>query len=285
MAKAGASAPIWSCHLVDIHRAMADGLPGDIEEFKAAMNDPEGWAQEFECQFLDAHTILLPYEVIANCESIEAREVCAPEFWLARTSVPKVMGLDFGRHRDLTIAWVLARIGDVWQTIEVLPLEKMPTDQQVEILRPRIQQCGRVCLDYTGAGVGLGDYLAREFRPYDPARHQFGKIELCNFSNTLKVDVFSKLRMAFEQRSLRVPVSRAIREDLHSVNRVCTANGQITYRAPHSPDGHADRCTALALALRASEKGAMGCSIESVPRRPSPYDMGVGRSSRRSCPL
>ena len=49
--------------------------------------------------------------------------------------------------------------------------------------------------------------------------------------------------------------SRAIREDLHSLNRVSTPAGQITYRAPHSADGHADRCTALALALRAAGDG------------------------------
>jgi len=71
--------------------------------------------------------------------------------------------------------------------------------------------------------------------------------------------------MAFEKRNLRVPVNRAIREDLHSINRVSTPTGQITYRAPHSPDGHADRCTALALALRAAEQGHIGCSGETVP--------------------
>jgi phage FluMu gp28-like protein len=98
-------------------------------------------------------------------------------------------------------------------------LEKMPSDRQEEILRHRIRQCDRVCFDYTGPGVGLGDYLVKEFRPYEPERHKFGKIELCHFSNTLKVDIFSKLRMAFEKRNLRVPVNRAIREDLHSLNR------------------------------------------------------------------
>jgi hypothetical protein len=64
-------------------------------------------------------------------------------------------------------------------------------------------------------------------------RHNFGKIEQCHFSNTLKLEIFSKLRMAFEKRSLRAPVNRAIREDLHSVNRVSSPTGQITYRAPH----------------------------------------------------
>jgi phage FluMu gp28-like protein len=74
------------------------------------------------------------------------------------------------------------------------------------------------------------------------------------------------MRMAFEKRTLRVPVNRVIREDLHSVNRVTTPAGQINYRAPHNADGHADRCTALALALRAAGDGNVSPCIESWPR-------------------
>ncbi|HEY3860827.1 MAG TPA: terminase family protein [Verrucomicrobiae bacterium] len=274
----------WSCHLIDIHSAVRQGLPVDIEELKAALDDPEGWAQEFECQFLDVQSVLLPYELIAACESAEAIAAAPADFWQGSRPWPLVMGLDFGRRQNLTVAWVLARMGDVWQTVEVLELDKMPTDQQVEILRPRIRHCGRVCLDYTGPGVGLGDYLAKEFRPYEPEKHQFGKIELCNFSSALKVDIFSKLRMAFENRGVRVPVSRVIREDLHSVNRVSSPNGQITYRAPHCADGHADRCTALALALRAGGSGPVRMSAESVPRR-FPANARPGETARNQCPL
>ena len=68
----------------------------------------------------------------------------------------------------------------------------------------------------------------------------------------MKVDIFSKLRIAFDQRRWQVPINRAFREDLHSVNRVTTPGGNVTYRAPHTADGHADRCTALALCNRAS---------------------------------
>jgi phage FluMu gp28-like protein len=279
------NSPLWSCHLVDIHKAKRDGLPVNIEELRAALNDPEGWAQEFECQFLDVQTVLLPYDLIATCESSEAAVTAPPGYWQGARPFPMVMGLDFGRRHDLTVAWVLARMGDVWVTVEVLALEKTPTDQQVEILRPRIQQCGRVCVDYTGPGVGLGDYLVKEFRQYEPEKHHFGKIELCNFTSTLKVDIFSKLRMAFENRGVRVPVSRDVREDLHSLNRVSSASGQISYRAPHSADGHADRCTALALALRAGGDGPVRCRIESVPRRPGPRDLGAGRGGRQQFPL
>jgi phage FluMu gp28-like protein len=280
------SSPKWSCHFVDIHRAVADGLPANIEELKAAMDDPEGWAQEFECQFLDAQSTLLPYEMIAACESLEATAAVPFQFWQARPPFPLVMGIDFGRRHDLTVAWTLKQVGDVQQTVEVLEMDRTPTPEQVEQLRPRLRQARRVCLDYTGGGMGLGDYLAREFGAWDPATHKFGKIELCHFSNPLKLEIFSKLRMAFEERGVRVPVNRAIREDLHSVNRVSTATGQVTYRAPHNADGHADRCTALALALRAAGDGRVLriCSA-SVKIHPSLDFFGVGKFSAKDWPM
>jgi phage FluMu gp28-like protein len=258
--------PTWSCHFVDIHRAVSEGLEVNVEEIRAAFDDPEGWAQEFECQFLDVQATLLTYDMIAACESLEATASVPPEFWESPPPSPLVMGIDFGRRHDLTVAWTLKPLGDVQQTVEVLEMHRTPTPEQVERLRPRLRRVRRVCLDYTGAGVGLGDYLVKEFGEWDPARHKFGKIELCHFSNPLKLEIFSKMRMAFEKRSLRVPINRVIREDLHSVTRVSTPPGQITYRAPHSADGHSDRCTALALALHAAGDGHVSMCIESWPR-------------------
>jgi len=127
------------------------------------------------------------------------------------------------------------------------------TPDQIDAMRHRIQAAHRVCLDRTGCGDGCADYLIKEFQEYKPDEHKFGKIELCNFSNDLKCSLFTKLRMAFDTLKLRVPVNREVREDLHSVSRATTPNGNVTYRAPRNADGHADRCTALALCLRASQ--------------------------------
>jgi phage FluMu gp28-like protein len=118
--------PIWKCHFVDIYRAQRDGLPVNIEELKAGMADAEGWAQEFECQFLDAQAVLLPYDLIAARESPEDTAIVPPEFWQATSSFPLVMGIDFGRRRDLTVAWTLKRSGDVLQTVEVLEMLPSP---------------------------------------------------------------------------------------------------------------------------------------------------------------
>lgn len=247
----GAGKAQWSCHKVTIHDAVAQGLPVDIEELREAIDDPEGWAQEFECEFMDAMSVLLSYELIATCESSEATSVAPLSFWDVPLRKQLVMGIDYGRKKDLTVAWTDDILGDVAQCREVLEMANTSTPDQVDRLRPRIKQVNRVCLDYTGPGIGMGDYLVKEFGEWKPEEHKFGKIELCNLSNPFKQDIFSKFRMSFEQRKRRVPISRVIREDLHSVHRTTTKNGQIAYKAPHTPDGHADRCTAGALANRA----------------------------------
>ncbi|MDE2104762.1 MAG: terminase family protein, partial [Patescibacteria group bacterium] len=73
--------PNWSKHHVDIYEAVKAGLPVNLDELKAGLDDPEGWAQEYECQFLDAAAVLLPYELIAGCESAEATTAVSPEWW------------------------------------------------------------------------------------------------------------------------------------------------------------------------------------------------------------
>lgn len=67
-----------------------------------------------------------------------------------------------------------------------------------------------------------------------------------------------------------------IRGDLHSIHRVVSQNGGIFYRATHSADGHSDRATALALALRTAEQAPVIAAASVVgSKRP-------GLSPRRS---
>lgn len=272
-----ATANGYSVHKVTIHDAIADGMPLDAEKLRRALDDPDAWAQEYECEPMDASSVLLPYDMIASCESAEATTVVAPEFWFGTQPGALVMGIDFARKRDLSVAWTNELLGDVGQTREVVEMKAMSTPDQIDVLRPRITRARRVCLDYTGPGVGMGDYLVKEFGEWDPARHLYGKIELVTFSQASKVDMFSKLRMAFEARTLRVPVSRVIREDLHSMQRVTSANGGISYRAPHTDDGHADRCTALALCVRAAGTGGATGGYEAVAgMRPENRRKGAG---------
>lgn len=242
----------WSCHRVTIANAVADGLPIDIEELRAALSDPDGWAQEYDpLDFIDSSAVLLPYDLIALCESPNATTAVPPEYWNTSSEFPIDLGIDFGRKKDMTCCVAAENLAGVQLIKEVLELHKMPTPEQVERLRPRIRKARRACLDYQGPGIGLGDYLVKEFGEYNPKQHRFGKIELCNFTMQFKCEVFPRLKTAFEHRKVMIPINRTFREDLHSVYRCVTDKGNITYMAPHTDDGHADRCTGLALCVRA----------------------------------
>jgi len=241
----------FSGHLVDIQRAVQDGLPADVELLRAGLDDPDAWAQEFECHPIDTSNVLLPYDLIALAESADATESAGDDFFEVRGN-PVFCGIDFGRSNDPTVCWTLERIGDLLWTREILVLHGVETPDQVNILRRRINRANRVCVDYTGPGIGFGDYLRREFGAYDPEAHEFGKIELCTFTVRFKRELFPTLRRQFTAPTrLRIPIARAVREDLHAMQQVLN-NGEYNYWAPRTRLGHSDRCTALALGARAA---------------------------------
>lgn len=256
----------YSKHKTTIHDAKAGGLPVDIDALRTGLDDPEGWAQEFECEFLDGSTVLLPYELIALAESSEATEVCDPAIFAPGSSRRLVCGIDFGRQNDPTVCVTLEQIAGLSFVREVLVLRAVDTPDQLAILRHRIAAAGRTCFDYTGPGVGLGDFMVKEFGSWDPEGHSFGRVELCTFTANFKRELFPRLRRRFEApTTLRIPNSRALREDLHSMQQVIT-NGQYNYWAPRTREGHSDRCTALALAVRAAGSGGGPVQYERVER-------------------
>ena len=247
----------WSRHLVTIYHAVLMGLPVDIEQLRQAFDDPDGFAQEFLCQFLDTNNVLLPYDLIAMAESADATEM-----WNmadAGKSNPTFCGVDFGRSSDPTVCWTLQQVGDVLWTREVLVLKSVSSPDQEQILKSRLQAAQRTCFDYTGPGIGLGDYLVDEkrggFGQWKPSEHKFGKVELFTFSAQSKRLLFPTMRARFKDAQgvckIRVPISTTIREDLHEMQQVIT-NGEYNYWSRRTREGHSDRCTALALAVRAA---------------------------------
>jgi phage FluMu gp28-like protein len=245
----------WSRHLVTIYHAVLMGLPVDIAQLREAFDDPDGFAQEFLCQFLDGSNVLLPYDIIALAESADATET-----WSIGDAGgnPVFLGIDFGRTNDPTVCWTLQRVGDILWTREVLVLKNVSSPDQEQILRDRIAACQRCCFDYTGPGIGLGDYLAKRFGIWKPEAHSFGKMDLCTFTVGFKRDLFPKLHQRFvAPTKIRIPISRTIREDLHEMQQVIT-NGEYNYWSRRTKEGHSDRCTALALGVRAAGKAGSG---------------------------
>lgn len=254
-------------HFLPVTQAVAEGLPLDLEDLRAGLQDPDAWSQEYLCEFVDSSTVLLPYDLIASCESASEAWLEMPGDW--RAAGPLFAGIDFGRERDLTVCVTLEQLGDVLHVREVLVLRQTPIPRQIELLAPRVERALKTSLDATGAGVAVADALVEKFKRHAPENHEHGLLETCKLDQARNCQIYGGLRHAFERRSVRVPPDENLREDLHSLQRVTGVSGALSYRAPRNKDGHSDRACALALGLRAS----------TLPRKSGP---GVCVGTRRA---
>lgn len=251
----------FSRHKTNIYDAVQDGLAVDIDGLKRGAGDPAGWRQEFECEFIDGETALLPYELIAGCEE-DQTEFGIPDF--GSGSGELYLGVDIGRKRDLTVFWLMERTGAILRTLDVRVMRGETFRRQAEYL-DALMHIGlpshdgglqyairRCCIDSTGIGMQLSE----------EAESRFGiRVEPVMFTNQIKERLAFGLRSEMEDRRVRIPADREIREDLHSVSRGFTAAGGASLDSGRTGDGsHADRFWALALAVHAA-RPCMGPGI------------------------
>lgn len=268
-------APDFSRHKVTVYDAVEQGLPLNIDELKENLADPDGWAQEFECQFMEHAAQVFPMDLIRSCEDPQAsmrwpelEDLIASESGSQRpkqlTPNPLFIGIDVGRKKDLTVAWTLERVSGpalspskgILITREVLVLENMPFPDQEEILLPRIQRARYIAIDATGLGGPVSEHLAKRLGAYLPraAGESRGKLEAVTFTNERKRELFSRAKKAFQAHQLRIPTDPRLRDDLSSIQRIVTPQGLVKFIAARTSDGHADRATAMALATDAASR-------------------------------
>ncbi len=256
----------FSKHETSIYEAKEQGLDVDIDALRRGISDPDAWAQEYECRFVDEATAFITYEMITGCED-EGATVGAgfprpnPTANAGAETAPLhnggefYLGMDVARKGDLTIFWLWERVGDVFWTRMVKEMRNAPFAAQRDFLyglitdiRPR-----RACIDATG----LGAQLAEE------AITRFGRVvEAVTFTAKVKEDLAVTLRRRFEDRQVRIPADREIREDIHSVKKFTTSAGNIRFDAERTELGHADRFWAAALGVHAGSGLRAGPAME-----------------------
>jgi phage FluMu gp28-like protein len=260
-------APDFTRHKTSVYDAVEQGLALDIDELRENLADPDGWAQEFECQFMEHAAQVFPVDLIRSVEDPAAS--FGP--WETRTPHPLFVGIDIGRRKDLTVCWTLERIDGICWTREILILENTPFDEQEAILADRLQRARYAAIDATGLGGPISEHLAKRLGDY--------KLDAVNFTNDRKRELFSRAKKAFQSQKVRIPANSKLRDDLASIQRIVTPQGLVKFIAARTRDGHADRATALALALHAAEQieEGRGISERNPPR--------IGVNPRRHRPM
>ncbi len=228
-----------------------DMLEADYFDFiKSGCADEESFLQEYMCQPADDDAAFLEYNLLASCEYAAGEDWALDLTQRPLNRGPLFAGLDIGRKKDLTVLWVLEKLGDVLYTRAVIELRNMPKPDQEKVIWPILQWVDRACFDNTGLGIGWTDDAQRAFGQY--------RIEGVTFTGQTKEAMAYPVRGAMEDKKLRIPYKPEIRADLRAVTKVTTAAGNIRFTAERSENGHADRFWALALAVHAASNGAHG---------------------------
>lgn len=239
-----ATAPdsVFSRHVVTIHDAVADGLPRNVEELRRAMRDPDAWAQEFECVFLDRSArAWLAHEDILGCQADPLPPYEGAPCWV---------GMDLAARGDLTVIAVLEEVGDVLAARELVVMRRASFAEQLAEL-DRVMRAYRVALCLIDQ-TGMGEMPVQEAQ----RRHGSYRVEGVLFTPARKVDMAVGLKDRFQQRRLRIPQDTDLVEDLRSVRAEVGPAGVPRLMAQRQGGSHGDRFWALALACAAAGSAA-----------------------------
>lgn len=251
----------WSRHTTDIYQAVADGLPRDIEELRRGAGDDDLWAQEFELKWLDEASAWLTFELITGCEHDMAGQ---PEHYQGG---PCFVGVDIAARNDLFVIWVFEQVGDVLWTREIIERRRITFAEQDMLLddvfaRYRVIRC---CMDQTG----MGEKPVEDAR----ARHGSSRVQGVLFTAAAKLELATRGKEGFEDRTLRIPAGRAdLRADLHKLKKVTGATGVPRFVADSDSNGHADRTWACFLAQQAAGGGPVSIDFTPAPALPRGFD-------------
>lgn len=231
---------VWSKHITDIYQAVADGCPRDIDALRAALNDEDAWAQEYELKWLDEASAWLSYELISSVEDERAGD---PEAYQGN---PVFIGNDIAARGDLWVAVVLEPVGDVMWERELITLKRATFAEHDRVMDDlfRRYNVARLVMDQTGMGE----------KPVEDAKRRYGadRIEGVLFTLPNKLMLATTGKQAFEDRKVRTRMGDpALRADLHKLQKVTTATGAPRFVAERDSAGHADRAWALFMALYA----------------------------------
>jgi phage FluMu gp28-like protein len=288
----------YSKHVVPIQVAIKEGLvlrdesgkPTTVEELKKGFGDDEGWAQEYEVEFLDEATAFLTYDLIGlveseECEvtpawahdlleeakeaykifkrtSSEAPVLSAPGAILGSPLQNLYLGFDVARKRDLSVIWVDELKDGVAWTRAVIEMFKQPFFVQKRVLFRLLShpEMKRACIDQTGMGMQIAEEAVEKFGEW--------KVEGIDFTVAHKEALATGLKKDFEDLQSRIPIANAIRNSLHSVKKYETSTGHFRFDADRTEEtGHADHFWAKALAKQASSRPVGKTEYRGVARR------------------
>lgn len=250
----------WSHHKTTFPEAVRQGLADKslkkkctkeqqdayIAKIRDSVGDSSIWAQQLMCEPQDENETFLPYTLLESA----ARAELLPFDDLAGCK-ELYGGLDIGRVTNFSLLWINEKVNqDLYITRYILPIqgEEFPKqDRKLSAILTALPNLRRLCIDKTGIGWGLTEYLQE--------KHGTARIEGVLFTGQSKETMAFRLKKTLSDLSFFIPAIRQFYDDFQLVKQSVTASGNIRLQAGTKNDSHADYFWGAALALEASSEG------------------------------
>ena len=273
----------FSFHRVTLEDALNEGflyklqqkLPKDDERqemdeqayfdyIKRGCVDDDYFNQEYMCVPSNDETAFITYDLLTKCAikghaeneshvKIELNKLAGQgvTYWVAEDPIgngPLFLGVDIGRHKDLTVMWLGEETGGVCFTRKVAFLNKVPFRRQEKVLREEfldLPNFARCCIDMTGIGEQMSENAQADYG---------SKVEPVRFTAEVKEHMAFGLKNSMEDANFRTPGEPKTEGDFRKIKKTTTISGNIRFDGERDADGHSDRFWAGALCHEARTK-------------------------------
>jgi len=217
--------------------------PEFLEEMRRTMTD-QTFRMEYEAEFVETANAYFPQDLIRGCVDPASDFLSSLEKAIPRGEY--YGGCDFGKLEDFSVIAVLKREGDFLKLVYLyeFPIGTPYSNVIGHLVRANQKfNFRKVQVDQTGVGEPVLEELKAQGVP----------AEGLTFTIKTKEDLLSCLKIAMEQKRLKMPYNRRLCEQINEQQYAYSKSGHLQFS--HSSGSHDDMLWSLALGVYAATMG------------------------------
>jgi len=230
-----------------VHRVRSEECPLITKEFLEEMQrnmTEDAFTREYLAEFSEAASCYLPQDLIRSCVDPELEFM--PSLEVDVPSGEYYGGVDFGKLEDYSVLSVLKREGDI---LKLLHLREFPIGTPYSnvigysVKANQKFKFRKMQVDQTGVGEPVLEELKAQGVP----------AEGLTFTIKTKEELLSCLKIAMEQKRLKMPYDRRLCEQINEQQYAYSKSGHLQFSHPQG--SHDDMLWSLALAVYIATMG------------------------------
>ncbi len=217
--------------------------PEFLEEMRRTMTD-QTFRMEYEAEFVEAANAYFPQDLIRGCVDPASDFLSSLEKAVPRGEY--YGGCDFGKLEDFSVVAVLKREGGFLRLVYLyeFPIGTPYSNVIGHLVRANQKfRFRKVQVDQTGVGEPVLEELKVQGVP----------AEGLTFTVKAKEELLSCLKLAMEQKRLKMPYNRRLCEQVNEQQYAYSKSGHLLFS--HSSGSHDDMLWSLALGVYAGTVG------------------------------